>query len=324
MDLSLSKRSWHSQIGAFVVLSASAVFGFWTLYVTDMQADMEIRRTRLAAVRSEMAKGLPAARRLPEFQAQVADLEQRLDSLNAALPEQKDVADILRRVQELATRSNLTIQRFTPQAPKPQALYTELPYKLQADGTYHGLGAFLDTVARFHRILSVSEISIKAKPQQQPNASIVAECIATTFVLQGANQATPGAAAGRKAPASASTAPPAYSYEVEGRRDPFVSLIGSGTDPKTMTTRPSGLPGVLISEIDVKGIMKDRGGFIAMLKGPERRTYMVRSGEKLLDGSVKAVTAEAVILLQNANDPLSVGRPREIVRKLRRTDGGGQ
>ena len=49
-----------------------------------------------------------------EFQAQVTELESRLENLRQVLPEEKDVADILRRIQGLATQSNLAIQRFTP------------------------------------------------------------------------------------------------------------------------------------------------------------------------------------------------------------------
>ena len=118
MDLSLSKLPWYAQIGAFVLVTAGAVFGFWHFYAVDMQADIEVRQTRLSAMKADIAKGIMTARQLPQFQAQVADLQRRLEDLKAALPEQKDVADILRRVQELATQSSLTIQRFTPQDPK--------------------------------------------------------------------------------------------------------------------------------------------------------------------------------------------------------------
>lgn len=192
MELSLSKLPWYGQIGVFVIVSAGAVLGFWQFYVTDLQADIEMRQTRLTAMRADIQKGITTARQLPQFQAQVADLQHRLDGLKAVLPEQKDVADILRRVQGLATQSNLTIQRFTPQDQKQQAMYAELPYKLQAEGTYHNLGLFFDKISKFHRIINVSEISIKAKPEQQPNTTIVAELLATTFVLQEGQAAAPG------------------------------------------------------------------------------------------------------------------------------------
>jgi len=67
-----------------------------------------------------------------------------------------------------------------------QPLYAEIPYRLQAEGTYHNLGLFFDRISKFPRIISVSEISIRAKNPVEPNATILAECVATTFVLQEA------------------------------------------------------------------------------------------------------------------------------------------
>jgi type IV pilus assembly protein PilO len=184
MELSLSKLPWYAQIGAFVVVSGLAVFGFWKFYVSEMQADINARQTRLTALRGDIAKGVATARRLPQFQSDVTELERRLENLRAVLPEEKDVADILRRVQGLATQSSLNIQRFTPGELKQEPLYAALPYKLRAEGTYHNLGLFFDRISKFPRIINVGEITIKARQPQDPNASIEAECVATTFVLQ--------------------------------------------------------------------------------------------------------------------------------------------
>jgi type IV pilus assembly protein PilO len=193
MDLSLSKLPWWAQIGAFVVVCGGAVYGFWHFYVSEMQADVNLRQTRLTALRADIARGVATARRLPEFEQQVGQLEQRLENLKQVLPEEKDVADILRRIQGLATQSNLSIQRFTPAPTVQQALYAEIPYRLEAEGTYHNLGFFFDRVSKFPRIINISEINIRAKPKPDGNATITAECIATTFVLQEA-----GAGPGRK------------------------------------------------------------------------------------------------------------------------------
>jgi type IV pilus assembly protein PilO len=184
MELSLSKLPWYAQIGAFVVVSGLAVFGFWKFYVAEVQSDIDARQTRLTALRTDIAKGVATARRLPQFQSDVAELERRLENLRAVLPEQKDVADILRRVQGLATQSSLNIQRFTPQEPKQEAMYASLPFKLRAEGTYHNLGLFFDRISKFPRIINVGEITIKPRPQQDANASVEAECVATTFILQ--------------------------------------------------------------------------------------------------------------------------------------------
>jgi type IV pilus assembly protein PilO len=184
MELSLSKLPWYGQIGAFAVISGLSLFGFWKFYVSEVQDDIAARQVRLVALRADVAKGQATAVRLPQFQSEVTELEHRLENLRAVLPEEKDVADILRRVQGLAAQSNLNIQRFTPGEPKQEALYASLPYKLRAEGTYHNLGLFFDRISKFPRIINVGDLSIKARLNQEGNATIDAECVATTFVLQ--------------------------------------------------------------------------------------------------------------------------------------------
>jgi type IV pilus assembly protein PilO len=186
MNLSLSKLPWHAQIGAFVVVCLGAVFGFWKFYVSEVQADIALRQTRLTALRADVDRGVATARQLPQFEEQVNKLEQRLESLRQVLPEEKDVADILRRIQGLATKSNLTIQRFQPGKVVQQKLYAEIPYKLQAEGTYHNLGYFFDQISKFPRIINIGDIALKAKSPAEPNATITADLVATTFVLQEA------------------------------------------------------------------------------------------------------------------------------------------
>src|SRR5205809_2155719 len=157
MDISLSKLPWYGQIGAFVLLSAASTYSCYHYYVSDVNADIALKQTRLNGLRADINKGVATARRLNEFQTQVTDLEHRLDALKNVLPEQKDVADTLRRIQGLATQSNLTLLRFTPAAPKQQPLYLEVPYQLIADGNYHNLALFFDRVSKFPRIINVGD-----------------------------------------------------------------------------------------------------------------------------------------------------------------------
>ena len=95
-----------------------------------------MRQAELSAIQARIATGLETARKLPEFRAQVGDLESRLESLKAILPEEKDVADLLRRIQTMASQSNLTIRTFRPQAMAQKELHAEWPIGLELDGTY--------------------------------------------------------------------------------------------------------------------------------------------------------------------------------------------
>lgn len=152
----------------------------------------------------------------------------------------------------------------------------------------------------------------------------------TTAMLSSAAQngspttaAPPSAApAGGPSAAKPAEAGAPFSYNPEGRRDPFLSLIGKGSDPKTTGARPAGVPGLLINEVSVKGIVRNSAGFVAMIQGPDNKTYVVKAGDRLMDGTVKSIVQDAVVFSQDVNDPLSLVKQKEIRKSLRSAEGG--
>jgi type IV pilus assembly protein PilO len=196
MDLKLDKLPWYGQVAVFLVLGLVLIGGFYWFYVVPTEAEMVTREQKLAALRVDIAKGSATANQLNQFRQQVAELEGRLESLKAVLPEQKDVADLLRRIQTLATQSNLAIRGFKPAPSVTKQLHAEWPIALQLDGTYHNLAMFFDRVSKFSRIINVSNIAIRGKEKPEPNSTISVDCVATTFVLlETAKPAAPGAKA---------------------------------------------------------------------------------------------------------------------------------
>ncbi len=201
MQLNFSKLPWYAQLGAFGTISLLGAGVFWNWYAKPVQDSIDQRQAQLALVRADIERGMATARRLPEFRRQVVDLEAQLDRLRPVLPDEKDVADLLRRIQGMATQSSLTIRGFAPQAVSTKQMYAEWPIGLQVEGTYHNLGSFLERVSKFPRIINITTIHIKAKDKATANDTITADCTATTFVLVEAKKpAAPGAAAPAAAP----------------------------------------------------------------------------------------------------------------------------
>jgi Tfp pilus assembly protein PilP len=137
-----------------------------------------------------------------------------------------------------------------------------------------------------------------------------------------ASAATPATAAKPVNPADQPPAPPSnYAYAAEGRRDPFVSLVNRGTAGQKGSIkggpRADGIGGITVDEVAVRGIVQSRGVWVAMIAAPTGRTYSIRAGDRLMDGTVRAVTAQAVVLMQEVNDPLSLQKQREVRKYLR-------
>jgi type IV pilus assembly protein PilO len=183
MELSLTRLPWYGQIGAFVLLSLGGIGAFIYYYEMPARADFASREGQLEGLKKDISMGVNTARKLPEFKRQVADLEVRLANLKAVLPEEKDAADLLRRMQTVATQSNLTIKSFKPAPTVTKQLHAEWPINLELDGTYHNLALFFDRVSKFTRIVNISGLEVKGRDKAENGNTISASCVATTFVL---------------------------------------------------------------------------------------------------------------------------------------------
>jgi len=201
MQLSLTKLPWYAQVGAFVTLAVGACGAFYYYYEMPVKTEMTGRRSQLVKLKADITKGVNTARQLPEFKAEVTNLEARLDNLRAVLPEEKDAADLLRRMQTVATQSNLVIKSFRPAPVVTKQLHAEWPINLELVGTYHNLAIFFDRVGKFTRIVNISGLDVKGADRAgDVNATITATCVATTFVLLDKPTPPPAARGARPAP----------------------------------------------------------------------------------------------------------------------------
>jgi len=172
-------------------------------------------------------------------------------------------------------------------------------------------------------VTSMGALPLATAEQQRPPAVAPA---ATASVPPAAAATAPAAGAAASTPARALVAPlpsAGFTYEAGGRRDPFISLANQGSDPRSEgRTRYQGLAGLGVNEVSVKGIVLYERQLVAMVQAPDNRTYLVRPNDRLLDGSVRAVTSEAVVFVQQVNDPLSLVKQREIRKALRALEEG--
>jgi type IV pilus assembly protein PilP len=150
-------------------------------------------------------------------------------------------------------------------------------------------------------------------------AALVGASLAVTSA-QGAPavQPTQPASAQPAAPATATPAPAAeaYTYDPAGRRDPFVSLLSRGIEPTT-GKKLTGLSSLTTNEVMLRGVMQSRNSYVALLAGPDGKTYQARVSDRLLDGVIRSVTPQGIVIMQEVNDPLSLVKQREVRKGLR-------
>jgi Tfp pilus assembly protein PilP len=163
-------------------------------------------------------------------------------------------------------------------------------------------------------------------PRPAPPAAAAPATPAAPATQAPATPAGPATPAAPAAPAQAGSQPlepQGYTYDPQGRRDPFVSLLRRGGDVQrggVVGARPAGLAGLETSEVTLKGTLASQGTLVGILQGSDNKTYIVKAGDKLFDGTIRAITPDSLVITQQVTDPLSLEKQREVRKVLRQTE----
>ena len=192
-DNALTRLSLGGQLAASVALAAVIGGAFWYFYWSPAVEEENKKRAKLESLEKEIRALEVTANKLQEFQREVALLEARLETLKRILPQTKETPDLMRKIQSLASQSNLLIRKFNPSAPVNKEFYQEWPITVEVEGTYHNLGMFFDRVGRLPRLVNVGNLKVKSQQKQTASNTITAGCVATTFVYVETPPTPPGA-----------------------------------------------------------------------------------------------------------------------------------
>jgi type IV pilus assembly protein PilO len=177
-----------------VLIAALICGGFYWFYYSDALEQQKQKEQQLADLQTQIRALEATANRLPEFQREVQALEARLETLKRILPPEKEMPDLMRRVQYLAAQSSLAIKKFNPAPVAQRDFYLEVPINIDIDGTYHNLGAFFDRISRMSRLVNVGNVKIKSQSNQAINNTVSVQAVATTYVY---HEPPPGAQGGQ-------------------------------------------------------------------------------------------------------------------------------
>ncbi len=108
-----------------------------------------------------------------------------------------------------------------------------------------------------------------------------------------------------------------FTYDPAGRRDPFRSLV-DGLNSAQKGPRPRGIAGMLISEVDLVGIVQKGRGGIAFFNGSDNKGYFLKLGDQLYDGKITRIDRRtgSVVFRQDVNDPRSIKPYRDVTKRL--------
>ena len=105
---------------------------------------------------------------------------------------------------------------------------------------------------------------------------------------------------------------PGFTYNPEGRRDPFKDLLAGGVRERAAT----GEPQVFIDDLILFGIVKNKKTYTAMIGMPQGFPMFVKVGDKFTDGFVLSITESQVVFRKTHERGMPLMRPRDIVKEI--------
>ncbi|MBI4446144.1 MAG: hypothetical protein HY645_09550 [Acidobacteria bacterium] len=123
----------------------------------------------------------------------------------------------------------------------------------------------------------------------------------------------------------------AQEYNPKGKRDPFLNLheitrqeTPRIVEPPPLEKRPTGLNGLLISEVAVSGLASNSAATLVILKGLDKFTYFARVGTKLYDGYLESISPTRVVFIREVSDTRGNKQRSRVIKRLYSEDHQGK
>ncbi len=167
---------------------AIVYFYFFSTFVPFGHRAVAEERQELEAKYQQLSSDLSKARQIlnnmEEVERQYKVLNRRWEIASSLLPEERELAELLRKVTLVGQQSGVEFQLFKPHAPLPGEVYVENSVDVRVTGGYHQVGAFLTEVANLDRIVNVSNLSLVENIVDVGTGSTVsASFVATAYTL---------------------------------------------------------------------------------------------------------------------------------------------
>jgi Tfp pilus assembly protein PilO len=206
MKMSLNKIPWYARFAIFMALALGVYAGFWYFVTRGTRQKTKDLNDQIAILQKQNMEAQIASQRLAEFRTAYKNKQEELDELRALLPEQRELTNVLQGIQDRARATSLQLRKFTPKDDVQQDFYSGKKIEVAVQSSFSGLRAFFDQMAKYQRIVSITNFEIKQLDKQLQSKTVEARFDLTAYYVSSEKlqkQATP------PPPPGTSPAPPA-------------------------------------------------------------------------------------------------------------------
>jgi hypothetical protein len=151
-------------------------------------------------------------------------------------------------------------------------------------------------------------LAVAARHSAQAKPAVVAPKVNPPAAGKGAAASTGGENA-----ESEQSVVPDSKYNSNGRRDPFISPVVSRAGGSGCSTGKKCLE---IGAINLRGVVRAEGGFIAVVSNSMNKAYFLRENDPVFNGYVVKITGDSIVFQETLQDRMGKTFTREVVKKI--------
>ncbi len=211
--MDIKSLPWYGQLIVFLIIGAMIFGVYYKMYYSPNIGKIERLEKRRDSLEKEVRMLRKSKAEIEKLKRRSVELEKKLKKLKKILPDRKEIADILRKIQERAKGCNLTVLSFVPKGEVKKSItvekrvidertgkqkivrevvkdvYAEWPISIKLRGNYNNLGVFFTHITGLSRLFVISSFKISALKKQTDLYTISVSHIAKTFIFLEKNLA---------------------------------------------------------------------------------------------------------------------------------------
>lgn len=164
---------WPTSLYFFIAIAVFAVIGILgfqfiiqeQLHAIEREKRKEPELKQIFEIKQLQTSNLDA------YREQLTNMQERFGTMLQQLPDQNEIPALLKEVSQARQAANLNEVRFEIQPEISKEFYAEKPIALEITGRYHNFGEYVETVASLPRIVTLSEIELKAANSKEAEAT---------------------------------------------------------------------------------------------------------------------------------------------------------
>ena len=165
-------------IVAIIVFAALVIAGYY-YHVADLADRLATSESKELELRREFERKAFEALNVGAYKLQLQEMRNSFGALVSQLPSDTEVPGLLEDISAKGELNGLAIESIDLLDEVREEFYVELPISIEAEGSYHDLGAFISGMAGLPRIVTLHDFDIEMTGDDSSNLSM--EITAKTY-----------------------------------------------------------------------------------------------------------------------------------------------